>query len=305
VLAAAIKCRHCGSDVAASSGQSAQPDLPHDRPGNAGQRRNGAPGAAIAASLVVGIALVGWLAFRAISGGQAGDAGSRPDRRAEVSPSAAASTASASQVGEGENKPTFDCAKARSDAERLICQDRQLSGLDVQLAKLYAVAKASAADSGEFKRATSEAWSDREHRCADKQCLLDWYASRSATLLVQIGDAEALQTAVASPLGVKESGPGVFIGVLNAGTFDNCCIDGRSAATPFWSIHLLRPIVFVGADFSPAQMLDVQLGGFKGDSPGAVSKGRAVAIQCSSVVEGVTGHYAERAYCTDAKVISP
>ena len=311
VLAAAIKCRHCGSAISASVAQPGRAGLPHDQPVNAGQRRIGAPSTAIAAFLVAGIVLVGWLVFRATSGEKAGASSSGADQRSEtpssatIGASAGVSAASSSQITEGEGKPTFDCAKARSAAERLICRDRQLSGLDVQLAKLYAAAKASSTDGDEFKRATSAAWADRERRCADKQCLLDWYANRSAVLLAQISDAQTLQTTVATPIGVKESAPGVLVGVLNAGTFDNCCVDGRSTATPFWSIHLLRPIVFVGPDFDPAQMLDVQLGGLRDDSPGAGSKGRVVAVQCSSVVEGVTGHYAERAYCTDAKVVSP
>lgn len=311
VLAAAIRCRHCGSAISASVAQPGRADLPHDRPVNAGQRRIAAPSTAIAAFLVAGIVLGGWLVFRAKSGEEAGAANSGADQRSEAPSSAtigavtAVSAASSSEFMEGEGKPTFDCAKARSAAERLICQDRQLSGLDVQLANLYAVAKASATDGDEFKRATSAAWADRERRCADKQCLLDWYANRSAALLAQISDAQALQIGVAAPLGMKESGAGVFIGVLNTGRFDNCCVDGRSTATPFWSIHLLRPIVFVGPEFDPAQMLDVQLGGFRDDSPGAAAKGRVVVVQCTSVVEGVTGHYAERAYCTDAKVAAP
>jgi hypothetical protein len=311
VLTAAIKCRHCGSAIAASAAQAGQAGLSPDRSVNVGQQRIRTPRAAIAASLVIAIAVVGWLAFRTSSVGQTGEASSGSNQTSEVRSAAAVgasatvSAAPSSQITEGEDKPTFDCAKARSAAETLICQDLQLSALDVQLANLYAVAKASAADSAEFKRATSAAWADREHRCADKQCLLDWYANRSAALLAQLSDSQALQAAVAAPLGTKESTPGVLIGVLNAGTFDNCCIDGRSTATPFWSIRLLGPIVFVGPGFDPAQMVDVQLGGFRDDSPGAAAKGHFVVVQCPSLVEGVTGHYAQRAYCTDAKVVTP
>jgi hypothetical protein len=307
VLAAAIKCRHCGSEIAASIQQPG----PLDRPIASAQRRFRTSGIAIAATVAVGVVLIGWLTFRAPSGGQAGAPNSEPGRRSEVLPTSIAKASNAlrdapsNRIAEGEARPTFDCAKARSAAETLICQDRQLSGLDVQLASLYAEAKASAADRDEFRRETSAAWADREKRCVDKRCLLDWYANRAAALLAQMGNAKALQTAQAVPLGTKESGPGVLLGTLNAGTFENCCIDGRSTATPFWSIHLLRPIAFAGSDFNPAAMLDVQLGGFKDDSPGTGSKGRVVTVLCSSVVEGATGHYAERAYCTDAKVVLP
>lgn len=215
VLTAAIKCRHCGSVIAASAGQAGQPDLPHDRSAKAAQRRIGIPGLAIGVSLAVGIVLVGWLTLRATSGGQIDAASGILDPRSEVpfsatvGPSTSIPAASSNQIAEGEAHPTFSCTKARSAAERLICQDRQLSGLDVQLANLYAVAKASAADSDEFKRATSAAWADRERRCADKQCLLGWYANRSAALLAQIApQRHSLLLSVEAIAEVPEHSPG-------------------------------------------------------------------------------------------------
>ena len=49
-------------------------------------------------------------------------------------------------------------------------------------------------------------------------------------------------------------------------------------------------------------MVDVQLGGFQVGSFGANLQGQVVTMQCESLVEGVSGHYAERAYCKDAKL---
>ena len=46
----------------------------------------------------------------------------------------ALSPTSASAAG-----PSFDCAKAASDIEKLICQDSELAELDNSLAELYSV----------------------------------------------------------------------------------------------------------------------------------------------------------------------
>jgi len=77
---------------------------------------------------------------------------------------------------------SFDCNKASSKSEKLICSDQQLSQLDSELGKLYAQAKASATDSVAFKNENVRRWKEREADCSDKQCLLNWYAARKVEL---------------------------------------------------------------------------------------------------------------------------
>ncbi|WP_176380723.1 hypothetical protein [Paraburkholderia youngii] len=75
-------------------------------------------------------------------------------------------------------KTSFDCAKARSDAERLICNDAELAAADVDLAKLFAQAKAAATDQDAFKERARVQWNYRESSCHDRDCLVQWYANQ-------------------------------------------------------------------------------------------------------------------------------
>lgn len=80
-------------------------------------------------------------------------------------------------------KPSFDCSKASSANEKLICSDAELSTLDAELGAIYQQAKGKAADPAAFKKSTVEAWKWREAHCQNKQCLVDWYAQRKESLL--------------------------------------------------------------------------------------------------------------------------
>lgn len=75
-------------------------------------------------------------------------------------------------------KTSFDCAKARSDAEHLICNDVQLAAADVELANLFAGAKAAVTDPNAFKEHAREQWNYRERSCHDRDCLVQWYANQ-------------------------------------------------------------------------------------------------------------------------------
>lgn len=73
---------------------------------------------------------------------------------------------------------SFDCAKAHSTSEMLICGDADLAALDVDLAKLYGQAKAAAPDKRAFAETTRQNWNWRQRNCRDKECLVSWYADQ-------------------------------------------------------------------------------------------------------------------------------
>jgi len=79
-------------------------------------------------------------------------------------------------------RTSFDCAKARSDAEHIICSDPELAADDVQLAVVYAKAKAAAKDPVAFKERTRAQWNFREKQCHDRECLVRWYADQRVML---------------------------------------------------------------------------------------------------------------------------
>ena len=89
---------------------------------------------------------------------------------------------------------SFDCSKAQSVPERIICADPELSALDEQLGEIYRAAKTRADEwptMGDgatdihkqwFETNTRTEWKWRERNCRDKDCLLNWYARREAIL---------------------------------------------------------------------------------------------------------------------------
>lgn len=87
--------------------------------------------------------------------------------------------------------PSFDCAKARSTPEKMICSDAELARLDRELGRLYARAKVVATDSAAFGRQNSQEWRRREATCRDRECLLRWYANRREQLMEVIGESSA------------------------------------------------------------------------------------------------------------------
>ena len=88
-----------------------------------------------------------------------------------------------------QGRPSFDCALARSPAERRICSDAELSRLDRDLGRLHARARDAAADSAAFRRQNDREWRRREASCGgDRECLLDWYAQRRDQLLEDLNE---------------------------------------------------------------------------------------------------------------------
>jgi hypothetical protein len=83
-------------------------------------------------------------------------------------------------------RASFDCTKARSVPERLICADPQLAQLDRDLGRLYAQVKSGASNQADFRRRSDAEWRRRETSCRDKECLLAWYSNRRADLLDEL-----------------------------------------------------------------------------------------------------------------------
>lgn len=88
---------------------------------------------------------------------------------------------------------SFDCTKARSNAERIICGDAQLANADLELAALFAKAKAAATDQDTFRTRARAAWTYRESNCHDRECLVRWYADQGTVLrrIAETGDSAA------------------------------------------------------------------------------------------------------------------
>jgi len=124
---------------------------------------------------------------------------SRPAQAAQRQPAAppprapvvAAAPAPAPQAA----RPSFDCGKARSVPEKLICGDPELAQMDRDLGRLHARAKNAAPDGAAFRRQNDAEWRRREANCRDRECLLQWYTHRRQQLLVTLEEAGEDSTA--------------------------------------------------------------------------------------------------------------
>jgi uncharacterized protein YecT (DUF1311 family) len=73
--------------------------------------------------------------------------------------------------------PSFDCAKASNNAEKMICGDRNLSSLDVQLHELYIASRDKVADKDKLK-SEQVAWIKQARLCPDTVCLTKAFQDR-------------------------------------------------------------------------------------------------------------------------------
>ena len=77
---------------------------------------------------------------------------------------------------------SFDCQKAKSINERLICEDAELSKLDDENVSAYKDALRKSSNPNELIANQRDAWKYRENKCSSKACLVDWYSQRQSYL---------------------------------------------------------------------------------------------------------------------------
>lgn len=91
-------------------------------------------------------------------------------------------------------KPSFDCSKAQSEAETMVCADYGLAGLDNRLAEVYA-AELSKPNASKDLAATQRGWVKGRDECwkaDDKRwCIEEEYRTRIAELQINSPGAMA------------------------------------------------------------------------------------------------------------------
>lgn len=81
---------------------------------------------------------------------------------------------------------SFDCSRARSAPEKMICSDAQLFQLNHEVGRVYARARDATADRAAFRRQNDLEARRRESICRDRGCLLRWYSYRRDQLMSEI-----------------------------------------------------------------------------------------------------------------------
>jgi uncharacterized protein YecT (DUF1311 family) len=113
---------------------------------------------------------------------RADDAGPKREQRI-VEPVVAATPRADEAPPPSVAAPGFDCGKASTMVEKMICADPRLSALDAKLAQSYKVSLASAADP-QTLRSEQRAWlASVRNRCPDPECIAQAYGSRIASVV--------------------------------------------------------------------------------------------------------------------------
>lgn len=81
---------------------------------------------------------------------------------------------------------SFDCKKAKTAVEKMICSDESLSKLDEELAKVYAQALTAVPDRNTLKKEQREWVKNKRNTCNDTNCLLISYKNRITKLEANI-----------------------------------------------------------------------------------------------------------------------
>ncbi len=93
---------------------------------------------------------------------------------------------------------SFDCTKASSTTEKLICGDESLSELDKQLASSYKLALESATDKDGLKAQQRDWLKQNRNLCGDATCLTQAYKDRITELKEPIAKTAATLSSAAS-----------------------------------------------------------------------------------------------------------
>lgn len=115
-------------------------------------------------------------------------------------------------LGGAASAASFDCSKASTTQEKLICGDNSLGALDDQLAQLYKKRMAYSSDKEAEKQNQIRWLIDIRGKCTSKDCLREAYAGRLATLKTQAAKEIACPVQEADLVGAWDHrfGPGFF-----------------------------------------------------------------------------------------------
>lgn len=102
---------------------------------------------------------------------------------------------------------SFDCSKARSAPERLICDNPELSAADESLKALFDAARSKATNKQEFNNKARQAWNWREKNCRDVPCLRQWYQDQTLAYSSSSRTERAVSPSAAPQMGYRAGPP--------------------------------------------------------------------------------------------------
>jgi len=137
-------------------------------------------------------------------------------------------------ANQAQSAPSFDCAKASTRVERMICDHPRIAELDSELADAYRIALRDSpwASANRRIRAEQRDWVAERNRCRDPRCLRQLYRQRIAHLRSEVSGG--------SGGGSSSSGGGASAGSANivrvTGVASNDVLNVRSGPGPNYRV---------------------------------------------------------------------
>lgn len=88
--------------------------------------------------------------------------------------------------------PAFDCSKASTPAEKIVCSSKELSDADAELANIYKHALNIAKDRNALIKEQNEWLKNTRNLCADVKTMMEAYGKRTEELIVFIEDRNGI-----------------------------------------------------------------------------------------------------------------
>lgn len=142
-------------------------------------------------SLLPLVLVLGLTACQQAEEATSSDAGTAAPAKAPATPATSAAAPAPAKAA-ADVKPSFDCAAAASEAEKLVCKDPELAALDRRLAEVFARAKAApgadqarlAAEQRGWVKGRDECWKSVER----SRCVSEAYLTRTVQLQLDNGE---------------------------------------------------------------------------------------------------------------------
>jgi uncharacterized protein YecT (DUF1311 family) len=115
--------------------------------------------------------------------GAARAASDAADAAAAAADAAAAPYDWGTPVTEEPVRASFDCARASTAAERMVCADQELGDRDIEMARAFRAALQSSSDQAALRKSQRTWIREVQSRCDSRECLLSAYEARTAELL--------------------------------------------------------------------------------------------------------------------------
>lgn len=140
---------------------------------------------------------------------------------------------------------SFDCSKAQSKTEKLVCGSPSLSQADDELYADYLQAKKITGNSDEFKKTVRENRKLRLQNCDTEACQLEWY-KKSSVLFRNIADSKNPASAqICYKDGQQVTLTGTLKRVVFPGPPNYESVEEGDEPEPYWVLFTKAPLTCI------------------------------------------------------------